>query len=287
MKLFALILAVLMMLSLCACAESSTPTEPTPAPTVPTMEPTEPPTEHVHTYEMTEELPTCTKDGAVIYDCICGHSYSEPITAQGHAYGNWYVTDPPSMLETGMSQRDCMNCEYFETRELPVNTLEQEVESFMATMLSTMPDFKSVDQLSGGTVFNWATWHIPQVSWEMDENYIITIVYSIDEMDAFTQKYLGKTFDYYYLEEYNKDFMSFDKEKREVTIITGGAGGGGYDYSVDSMTEKGEDHYVLRYLAVDPYMEDAMANGFYHYGNLEFKIVDGHLQILSHSREEK
>ncbi|MBE6975414.1 MAG: hypothetical protein E7436_07985 [Ruminococcaceae bacterium] len=286
MKLFALILAVSLTLCLCACAENNAPADPAPAPTVPTPEPTEPPTEHTHHYAMTEELPTCTRDGALHYNCACGHSYSEPIVAEGHVYGEWYVIDSPSMIGNGMSQRDCQNCEYFETREIPPNTLEQEVETFMTTMLSTMPGFKSVDQLSGGIVFDWATCHIPKISWEMDENYTITIVYSIDELDDFTRKYLGTTFDYYYLEEYNKDFMSFDREKREVTVITGASGGGGYKYSVDTMTEMGTDHYVLRYLAVDPYVEDPIANGFYHYGNLEFKIVDGHLQILSHTKEQ-
>jgi hypothetical protein len=285
-KYFPLILALLVMLALCACDGSGNgPSLPATTPSAAPTDATEPPTEHIHSYEVTQQDATCTVDGAIIHTCICGDSHSEPIPAEGHVFGNWTIIERPTMIETGISQRICTKCEFQQTIETPVNTLEQEIQGFMDDYLDGLPVFSSAKKMSGGTVFGWVTWNIPTVSWEMDENYLITIVYSMDVMDEFTERYLGQVYDYTYLAEPNKDFMTFDLENRLITILTGGAGGGGYNYSIEELTEKGENHYTLRYLAVDPYMEDAFANGFYHYGDLEFKIVDGHLQILSHSEQ--
>ena len=296
-KYLALILALVLALSLCACGEDevvptnpdTTPeatqpnvTDPAPTDPDPTVQETEP---HIHEYTVEEIAPTCTEDGSVTHSCVRGDVQKTVIPANGHVFGAWIVTEKPSMTTTGKHKQICTVCEYEVFEDMPVNTLEQEVEAFLKDLLFCMPEFKSVDSLGGGSVFNWAFWHIPQVSWNMDENYLITIVFSIDDLDDFSQKYLGKIFDYYYLEEPNKDFMKFDREKREITIFTGGAGGGGYEYSIDSLTEKDDGTYALRYKGVDPYVENPDDPSNWVFGNMEFKVVDGHLQILSHTME--
>ncbi len=276
-KLLLISIALVLALALCACTED-TPTEPT-APTTPT-------TPHQHNYTMTQTDPTCTVDGVRVYACACGDTYSEPIYAIGHDLGNLTVTKAPSMTETGIGTRVCNSCKDEVTEEIPVHTLEEEVQYFLDRLFLEIPTFKSVEDLTGGSVFSWVRMHIPQVSWEMNDDYIITIVYSIDEMDAFTQKYLGKVFDYTYLAEVNKDHMTIDTENRLITIITGGMGGGD-GYTIDTLTDHGDNRYIVRYLAMDPYVDNAFQMGWYYYGNLEFLIVDGHMQLISHQREEK
>lgn len=49
--------------------------------------------EHVHAYTETIKEPTCTEDGAKIYTCECGDTYSEVIPALGHLFGKWFGVD--------------------------------------------------------------------------------------------------------------------------------------------------------------------------------------------------
>ena len=102
-KLLLISLALILVLTLCACGET-TPTEPT-QPTDST--PTQP---HEHKYEMSKTNPTCTVDGALIHYCSCGDSYSEPIYAIGHDLGTLTITKAPSMTQTGIGVRVCNSC---------------------------------------------------------------------------------------------------------------------------------------------------------------------------------
>ena len=38
------------------------------------------------------------------------------VDATGHSYGSWYQTKAPTETSTGLEQRDCKNCDHFETR---------------------------------------------------------------------------------------------------------------------------------------------------------------------------
>lgn len=45
---------------------------------------------HEHDYHETHRVdPTCTEDGYVEYTCDCGDSYTEPLPATGHSWGEW------------------------------------------------------------------------------------------------------------------------------------------------------------------------------------------------------
>ncbi|MDI9241821.1 endonuclease/exonuclease/phosphatase family protein [Fusibacillus kribbianus] len=62
--------------------------------------------EHTHSYTLTSETaPTCTEPGSKTYTCsACDDSYTETITAQGHAYENGVCTrcgDPDPDAATG------------------------------------------------------------------------------------------------------------------------------------------------------------------------------------------
>lgn len=290
-RFYLILVALLLAISLCACAgdTSTNLTGTTPGTQIdPNAQnnSTGPTGPHVHNYTGQQQSATCIYDGMVTYSCICGDSYTEKLYAIGHAFGDLTITEAPTMSKPGKGKRVCSSCKAEEFEEIPVRTLEQEVQAFMDDMMFGFPSFTSVDKLSGGYVFDWLTWHIPKVSWEMDENYVITIVYSIDDMDKLTQKYFNKTFDYTYLAEPNKDFMRIDMEKRQITVLTGGAGGNGYIYSIDALTDHGNGTYTARYYAYDPYVDETSL-AYSHYGNIGFKIVDGHIQVTSHTKEAK
>ncbi len=77
-------------------------------------------------HKVTEEIPavdaTCTETGltAGIKCTKCG----ETLTAQtetpanGHEMGVWYVAEAATCTKAGTEQRDCANCDYFETNEI-------------------------------------------------------------------------------------------------------------------------------------------------------------------------
>ena len=45
---------------------------------------------HEHDYHETHRVdPTCTEDGYVEYTCDCGDSYTDPLPAAGHSWGEW------------------------------------------------------------------------------------------------------------------------------------------------------------------------------------------------------
>lgn len=45
---------------------------------------------HEHGYHETHRVdPTCTEDGYIEYTCDCGDSYTEPLPATGHSWGEW------------------------------------------------------------------------------------------------------------------------------------------------------------------------------------------------------
>ena len=43
-------------------------------------------------------------------------NYTEPT---GHSLGEWYLHKAPTTSETGEERRDCANCDYYESREVP------------------------------------------------------------------------------------------------------------------------------------------------------------------------
>ncbi len=77
------------------------------------------------TYLVNEKEATCTEDGYTgdeyCSDCVAPLAAGEVIPKNGHAYGEWYEVEAPTCTETGLEQRDCANCDHYETNELPEN----------------------------------------------------------------------------------------------------------------------------------------------------------------------
>ena len=66
------------------------------------------------------KAPTCTEVGYKAYETCsrCDYTTYEEIPANGHSYGEWYVTKDPECEVAGEQQRDCANCDHFETKEV-------------------------------------------------------------------------------------------------------------------------------------------------------------------------
>ena len=74
-----------------------------------------------HSYDAAVTEPTCTEQGYTTYRCPeCHYSYVDNYTEPtGHSLGEWYLHKAPTTSETGEERRDCANCDYYESREVP------------------------------------------------------------------------------------------------------------------------------------------------------------------------
>ncbi len=73
---------------------------------------------HVHSYTLTSSDTNCTIDGVATYTCTCGDSYTEPLPADGHDFGDWATTIQPTTECIGRKQRSC-ECGAVEVEDLP------------------------------------------------------------------------------------------------------------------------------------------------------------------------
>lgn len=69
-------------------------------------------TPHVHTYEFTVTLPTCTEQGYTTYTCTaCGDSYIDDyVPANGHTEGEWFRYSAPTCTQEGEMRLCCNVC---------------------------------------------------------------------------------------------------------------------------------------------------------------------------------
>ena len=61
-----------------------------------------------HSYEVVETAPTCTENGSKVYTCHCGDTYTEVVPAIGHNYDS--VVTKPTCTENGYTTHACSNC---------------------------------------------------------------------------------------------------------------------------------------------------------------------------------
>lgn len=75
---------------------------------------------HTHKYSSkVTTAATCESAGVKTFTCSCGDSYTEPIPATGHSYGEWINTKLPTANAEGTKQRTCKNCQKTETQSVP------------------------------------------------------------------------------------------------------------------------------------------------------------------------
>lgn len=76
----------------------------------------------VHTHKYSAKITTaatCEKAGVKTYTCSCGDSYTEPVPATGHTYGEWVTTKLATVSSAGEKQRTCTGCGKKETQTIP------------------------------------------------------------------------------------------------------------------------------------------------------------------------
>jgi len=86
---------------------------------------------HVHDYNVSTTVPTCTEQGYTTYTCECGDSYVDDyIDATGHLFGDWVVTKEPTTDTEGEMERVCFcgEKEYNAIEKLSAVDDKEEVE---------------------------------------------------------------------------------------------------------------------------------------------------------------
>ncbi|MBR2889378.1 MAG: leucine-rich repeat protein, partial [Oscillospiraceae bacterium] len=75
-------------------------------------------TECTHSYENAYQLATCTNNGYSLKICeLCGDKrVTEIFPTEVHCYGAWTVAKAATCTEVGQERRECINCNYYETR---------------------------------------------------------------------------------------------------------------------------------------------------------------------------
>jgi len=101
---------------------------------------------HEHNCVLTDTIePTCTEEGAYVYSCSCGYSYTEAIPANGHTFGEWEVFRKPTAGEKGESRRYCFYCDAYESKEIPATGYVDPAEITAKDMTVTITNAKNVE----------------------------------------------------------------------------------------------------------------------------------------------
>lgn len=74
-----------------------------------------------HDYTAKGVPAACEEAGCTEHTCrMCGHRYTDRIVpALGHNWGEWVITQEPSVSSTGMKERNCQRCGKTETGTVP------------------------------------------------------------------------------------------------------------------------------------------------------------------------
>lgn len=75
--------------------------------------------QHQHISAVTKQA-GCETEGVMTYSCACGDTYTKPIAALNHTYGEWVWITPATETSEGQQQRTCSRCGKTETKTVPV-----------------------------------------------------------------------------------------------------------------------------------------------------------------------
>lgn len=114
-KILSLILALTLVLGLCACGEDVPSPTPTNAPTSPSTTPTEP-TDCAHAIEVVQTIPaSCTEPGSEISVCsLCGEEFTREIPALDHSFTAATCTAAPLCTVCGYTSGSALGHVYKE-----------------------------------------------------------------------------------------------------------------------------------------------------------------------------
>lgn len=129
------------------------------------------------------------------------------------------------------------------------------LESKFRSLPSNIHDlgfFTSVDQLSAYGVFSWAMEHIMPTGETKDfDNYVFTYTYSVSDLDALSNRYLGRTWDYSSVagsDSYSGAEYAYDAGTNTVTVTYRGAfGDAPPEVTYTGYTAIDDTHYEVAY----------------------------------------
>lgn len=201
-----------------------------------------------------------------------------PTEPTSHEWSEWTQTVAPSYTTKGEETRTCSICSTTETREVAQLSLENTFKRY-PDIVSDLGFFAAVDDLSPMGVFNWAIAHIDATSEAKDfDNYIFTYTYSVDSIDAFTNRYLGRTWDYSsvnYTDPGGTEYI-YDGAQNSVAVVYHGAfGDAGPEITYNGYAQIDDTHFEITY-SKNLYGETT--NGI-----IKVQLTGNNLVVTSHS----
>ena len=204
-----------------------------------------------------------------------GDSPTEPTS---HEWSEWKQTVAPSYTAKGEEVRTCSICSATETREIAQLSLENTFKRY-PDIVADLGFFATIDELSSLGVFDWAIAHIDATSETKDfDNYIFTYTYSVDSIDAFTNRYLGRTWDYSsvnYTDPGGTEYI-YDGAQNSVAVVYHGAfGDAGPEITYNGYAQIDDTHFEITY-SKNLYGETT--NGI-----IKVQLTGNNLVVTSHS----
>lgn len=201
-----------------------------------------------------------------------------PTEPTSHEWSEWTQTVAPSYTTKGEETRTCSICSTTETREVAQLSLENTFKRY-PDIVSDLGFFTTVDELSSFGVFDWAIAHIDATSETKDfDNYIFTYTYSVDSIDAFTNRYLGRTWDYSsvnYTDPGGTEYI-YDGAQNSVAVVYHGAfGDAGPEITYNGYAQIDDTHFEITY-SKNLYGETT--NGI-----IKVELMGNSLVVTSHS----
>lgn len=201
--------------------------------------------EHIYG-DPTTEL-SCVENGKNIYTCIdCGHTLTEETAPVGHQLQGWQVYDQ----DLGESRNTCARCGHYESK-----VDEKALAMRFYQLASRLPDFSDPAQLqnieSGNrNLLYFAHMCSGKVQQHPEDMEAVTEdeIYrknferwiTVEDLDAFTTKYLGRTYDYtgidglYFGSGCNE--CCYDEDRNAVVYIALPVGGGLWEIELVEQT---------------------------------------------------
>ena len=139
--------------------------------------------------------------------------------------------------------------------------------------------YNSIDDLTTARVFTWAIEHIDPCKFT-DDNGGYSYSYKITALDAFTEKYLGRTYDY--LPITNEDLV-LDPESDTLTITYRGAYGDMPVRAVyESYTQVDDTHFTVTYHTGESTYVNNQVAYFKVTKMISVELVDGNYIMTAH-----
>ena len=205
-----------------------------------------------HSYsEKVAENPTCTGTGVKLFTCgNCGDTYKENIAATGHSWGEWKQTTAPSYTAKGEETRTCGKCSATETRDIAQLSLDNIFKDYpnviLGSEMGTLGFFNSASELQASKIVYRADGLVTPVSTTESP---LSYTYSVSSLNAFTNKYLGRTFDYSTaVKDNGSEKIEYNADAQTVTItFVGGMGGMPYTNTYIGYEQIDDTHFVITY----------------------------------------